>query len=251
MTFWQAFDKINDMRIDKKHWLFNTPIAHRGLWNENIPENSILAYKNAVNNGFAIEIDLFCSTDGVLFSFHDDDLFRMTGKEGKIYQKDSAFIKSLTLNGTDQKIPTFRDVLFCVNGKVPILIEIKNQPDESIVERVLDELFEYEGEYAIQSFNPLYILKVKKIAPHIIRGVLGTSEKITTISKFSNFVIKNCSLNFLIKPDFISYEKNSLKNVKKKAKNKALLAWTVVTINEQENALKLANNVIFENYLPK
>ena len=98
------------MRINDNHWLKNTPIAHRGLWGKDIKENSITAYKNAVQNGFAIEVDLYASTDGELFCFHDVSLERMTGKEGYIFDKDSAFIKSLFLKDSKEKIPTWIDV---------------------------------------------------------------------------------------------------------------------------------------------
>lgn len=237
------------MRIDKNHWLFNTPIAHRGLWGAEIIENSITAYKNAVENGFAIEIDLYSSTDGVLFSFHDLSLKRMTGAEGNITDFDSNYLNSLKLVGSQEKIPTFREVLHAVNGKVPLLIEIKNQKDELIVERVLDELFEYQGEYAIQSFNPLYINKVKKIAPFVIRGVLGTA-KADGEKWFTKVMLKRLCLNFLVKPDFVSYQHVFLPLPKRKTRNKAVLAWTVKSQEIANNLENKCDNIIFEHFIP-
>jgi glycerophosphoryl diester phosphodiesterase len=237
------------MRIDKNHWLFNTPIAHRGLWGAEIIENSITAYKNAVENGFAIEIDLYSSTDGVLFSFHDLSLKRMTGAEGNITDFDSNYLNSLKLIGSQEKIPTFREVLHAVNGKVPLLIEIKNQKDELIVERVLDELFEYQGEYAIQSFNPLYINKVKKIAPFVIRGVLGTA-KADGEKWFTKVVLKRLCLNFLVKPDFVSYQHVFLPLPKRKTRKKAVLAWTVKSQEIANNLENKCDNIIFEHFIP-
>ena len=78
------------MRLKSDSWLLTKPIAHRGLWGEDIIENSLSAYKNAVDNGYPIEIDLYSSSDGVLFSFHDQNLERMTGEKGNIYDKTSS-----------------------------------------------------------------------------------------------------------------------------------------------------------------
>lgn len=236
------------MRVNNQHWLKNVPIAHRGLWGADIIENTLSAYQNAIDFGYAIEVDVFSSTDGVLFSFHDDNLTRLTGVDAKIYEKDSAFIKSLSLCNRE-KIPTFSDLLFTVNGKVPLLIEIKNQPDKKIVERVLDELYEYQGEYAIQSFNPFYINKVKKIAPHVIRGVLGTNLK-ESKSAIKNFIIKKMPFNKFIKPDFISYNHTGLPLNSKKTKDKALLAWTITSQSQLDKIKNLCDNVIFEKFIP-
>ena len=85
------------MRISESCWLKTKPIAHRGLWGENIAENSLSAYKNAAENGLPIEIDVYLSTDGEIFSFHDAGLKRMTGVEGKIFEKSSSELKELRL----------------------------------------------------------------------------------------------------------------------------------------------------------
>ena len=238
------------MKIPDNHWLKTTPIAHRGLWGEGIAENTITAYKNAVDNGFAIEIDLWSSKDGVLYSFHDGFLKRMTGAEGHINDFESSYINTLKIVGTNEGIPTFRDVLFAVNGKAPILIEIKNQKDELIVERVLDELFEYHGEYAIQSFNPFHINKVRKIAPHIIRGVLGTS-KADGEKWFTRHVLKHLSFNFLAKPHFISMLCCDLPLPKHKTKNKAVLAWTIKNQEAYDKVKPHCDNIIFEHFIPQ
>ena len=238
------------MRIDDNHWLKTTPIAHRGLWGDEIIENSLTAYKNAVENGYALEIDLYSSKDGVLYSFHDALLKRMTGADGYIWDYDSAYLDSLRLNGSNEKIPTFREVLHAVNGKVPILIEIKNCPDKMIVERVLDELFEYQGEFAIQSFNPFYINKVRKIAPYIIRGVLGTS-KADGEPWFNRFVLKHLSLNFFIKPDFVSMRYKDLPLPKRKTRGKTVLAWTIKSKEVQLSLKNKCHNIIFEHFIPE
>jgi glycerophosphoryl diester phosphodiesterase len=239
------------MRIGNNHWLKTTPIAHRGLWNENVIENSLPAYQKAINHNYAIEIDLYLSLDGEIFCFHDKTLERMTGEKGVIFEKTATQLKKLRLLNSSHTIPTFDEVLKLVDGKVPLLIEIKNQPDKSIVNKTVQKLKHYKGEFAIQSFNPLYIKKVKKLAPEFIRGILGTNEKEPSESAFTNFIISKMPLNFLIKPDFISYNHSGLPLKESKIKNKLVIAWTVTEQALANRAYKFADNIIFENFIPK
>jgi glycerophosphoryl diester phosphodiesterase len=238
------------MRINKDCWLLTKPIAHRGLWGGEIIENSLSAYQNAIDNGFPIEIDVFASKDGELVCFHDNTLKRMTGDEGFIHDRTLEQLKSLRLNGSNCTIPTFEQVLTLCENKVPLLIEIKDQPDKNIVEKVVDRLKKYRGEFAIQSFNPIYMLKVKKLAPDFIRGILGTAEKGVHKSPLICSIVKNMSLNFIIKPDFISYRHLDLPLKKSKTKNIPVICWTV-TDKETANTVKsFAQNYIFEHFTP-
>lgn len=233
--------------------LFSKPIAHRGLWNEKITENSLTAYKNAVDKGYPIETDLYASTDGVIFCFHDKTLVRMTGADGNIFDKSSEELKSLRLNDTDQTIPTLNELLQVVDGKVPLLIEIKNQPDKTIVEKVLELLKDYKGEFAIQSFNPLYINKVRKLAPFVTRGILSTNDKedLKTEKPHVRFIIKRMALNFLIKPHFVSYYHGGFPLKKRKIKNKKVLCWTVTDKETHEKVKPHVDNIIFEHFIPE
>ena len=160
------------MRLNNSSWLFSIPIAHRGLWEGEIVENSIPAYKNAIEHGYPIEIDVHKSLDGELFVFHDDNLSRLANADSEIQYLHSKDIKALNLNNTLEKIPTLKEVLKIVDGKVPILLEIKNQKDSSIVKRVVEEIKDYKGEIAVQSFNPFYIIKLKKLAPQDRKSVV-------------------------------------------------------------------------------
>ena len=238
------------MKITKHHWLYKTKIAHRGLWNEEIPENSLPAYQNAVDNGYGIEIDVYKTKDGEIVLFHDSTLIRMTGVEGKVYEKTLKELKSLRLNGTENTIPTLKELLSTVDGKVPLLIEIKDQPDKSVVDDTVKILRDYKGDFALQSFNPLYINKVRKIAPDMIRGILGTHNS-KTFKGFKLFVLKNLPLNFLIKPQFISYKFTGLPLKKRKTKNLPVLAWTITNKMDYKNVKEYCDNIIFENFIPE
>lgn len=238
------------MRIPKDSWLFNTPIAHRGLWNEQIPENTMPAFENAINHGFAIEIDVYITTDDEIVVIHDDELSRLTGVSGKPNEKSLAELKSLRILGTDNQIPTLKELLKVVDGKVPLLIEIKPTQRMEVVDKTVEILKDYTGDFAIQSFNPKKLLRVKKLAPEFIRGVLGMPQ-LFPMKKFDLFIVKKMPLNFLIKPDFISYYHGAYPLKKCKTKNKLLLAWTITNEQIAEQALQFADNIIFENFIPK
>ncbi|MCQ2387027.1 MAG: glycerophosphodiester phosphodiesterase [Clostridia bacterium] len=242
------------MRLSKNSWLLTRPIAHRGLWGNDIIENSLTAYQKAVDFNYPIEIDLYMSSDGVLYSFHDKNLKRMTNDDRNICDISSSEIDKLRLLISDQKIPSFMEVLNLVNGKVPLLIELKDQPNgKLLVEKTLSILKDYKGEFAIQSFNPLYIKIVKDKMPNAIRGILATCDKEDLKEKkpLTRFIVKNMALNFLIKPDFISYYYKGYPLKNRKTKNKGLLAWTI-TDSETYNKVKpFINNIIFENFIPE
>lgn len=236
------------MRIDKYSTLFNTPIAHRGLWGNGVPENSLSAYKNAAEKGFPIEIDLFPTADGEIVVFHDDTLSRMTGADGKITKKTLSELKELSLMGTDEKIPTLKEVLAAVNGIVPILVEFKNQQDNSYVDKAVDILKKYKGEFAVQSFNPFILRKIKKLAPEFIRGILAAKEPDT--KKFiEKIIVKYMPFNFLCKPDFISYDYKGLPLKKRKLGTRPLIAWTVTDKETAKKIKPLCDNIIFENFI--
>ena len=107
-------------------WIVKTPIAHRGYFGEDIPENSLAAFKQAIKHKLPIELDVTALADGTPVVFHDEKLARMTGHDGFISNSSLADIANLKLQGTKEKIPTFAEVLELVDGKVPLMIEIKN-----------------------------------------------------------------------------------------------------------------------------
>ena len=145
-------------------------IAHRGLFNRlDTPENSMKAFENAIAKGYAIELDLNMSLDGHLVVFHDNSLKRMTGIKNDVNLLNLNELKKLKLLGTDNVIPTFEDVLMLVNGKVPLMIEVKrNERYKELMSKLINLLEKYDGEYVIESFDPRILYWLKKNAPSII-----------------------------------------------------------------------------------
>ena len=156
------------MRIKEDYWLLTKPIAHRGLWGENVVENSISAYKNAIDNGFAIETDVFITKDNNVVCSHDNNLFRLAKLDKNLNDITLSEVKEINLIGGG-KIPTLNELLDLNNGRVFLLIEIKNQKNKRVVDKTIEILNSYKGNYAIQSFNPFYLKRVKKLAPFVLR----------------------------------------------------------------------------------
>lgn len=237
-------------RLSPTSWVLTTPTAHRGLHNELLPENSLSSFQNAVSLGYPIELDLQMSLDGELFVFHDDNLVRMTGFDKDIRDTKAEEIKSLTLKNSTEKIPTFKEVLFLVEGKVPLLIEVKQQKRKGIEKKIIAHLKNYSGEFAIQSFDPTVLLKFKKLMPDAIRGQLCSGLK-NKLGILKNYVVKNAPLNFLTKPDFINHDVYTLPTKKHVNNNLPLICWTVRTKAEEEKAKKYSLNYVFENITPE
>ena len=231
-------------RLQKDSWLLTMPIAHRGYHNKEVAENSLDSAARAIERGYAIELDVQMSADDKLYVFHDDNVGRMTGKNADIRLIDGLMIESLKLFD-GQKIPSFSEFLEFVGGKVPLLVEIKQQKRKGIERRVLDALKGYGGEYVIQSFDPFIMLEIKKLAPDIIRGQLGTAK--SEGGALKKHVVANLSFNFLTKPDFINYDISCFPIKPSVSNGLPVLGWTVRNESDLEIAKKYCDNFVFEN----
>ena len=190
---------------------FLRPYAHRGLWGEGLPENSLGAFRAAAEAGFAIELDVQLSADGEVMVFHDYTLDRVCGRTGKICELTAAELGNIPLNGIEKEhIPTLREALVTVAGRVPLLIELKGENGNTdLVPAALKVLEGYEGLWCMESFNPLLLRAVKKHAPHVLRGLLSTNllKENKSGSKLLNFALSAHLLNFLCRPHFLAFDK--------------------------------------------
>ena len=235
-----------------------TRFAHRGLHGDGVPENSMTAFKRAIDSGYGIEIDIRLSRDGVLVIHHDPTLLRVCGIDKKVIDLDSAELKTVKLSGSNDTVPTFLELLDVIDGRVPLLIEIKSDIHErGVALQFVKEIEGYQGEFLVQSFNPLALRTVRRHRPDIPLGILSTEY--TKTDKYRGKLLyrglEKLYFNFLMRPDFIAYDQNghgvrSLKMLRKLYKT-PLLAWTVRS-EEEENAARAHgfDNVIFENYIP-
>ena len=230
--------------------------AHRGLHDGNsgdTPENSLLAFEKAAEAGFGIELDVQLSRDGTVMVFHDYTLIRMTGKDGKLCEYDAAELKELSLANTEQKIPTFTEVLSLVDGRVPLLIELKGEDfDSSLCPKVAEILKDYKGDYCIESFNPLLVRNMRKLMPDVFYGQLYTNVVRDKKKKSALNIILTCmAFNFLARPDFIAYNIEDRSSLPVWLSTKLYKAekfiWTARSREEYDKAHALGEHPIFEN----
>lgn len=233
--------------------------AHRGLHGNGVPENSMTAFKAALEHGYGIELDLHLLKDGTLAVFHDSALKRTTGAEGYIEDLTAEELSQYALEGTEETIPTFSQVLELYAGKAPMIIELKpfRKNHAALAEAVCKAMAGYKGAYCMESFDPRCLLWLKKNQPRVIRGQLAqnffkSSEKLSPVIKF---LLTNHLLNFLTQPDFLAYRfdqrKDSLSNFFcKKLWKMQCVAWTIRDPESHASAVKEGWLSIFEFFLP-
>ena len=232
--------------------------AHRGLHSDTVAENSMTAFRLAKEAGFGIELDVRLTKDGELVVFHDEKLDRVCGESGKVIDFTYDELSHLSLLGTTDTIPLFKDVLKLIDGAIPLLVEIKSAPGESgVEEKLYEEIKDYQGKYIVESFNPFTLRSFKKLMPSVPLGFLSTRYSLSEKhkGKILYSLLQKLYFNFLMRPSFIAYEKGgyaepNLIFIRKKYMP-ALIAWTVKSKDEERDAIAHGfDTVIFENYIP-
>lgn len=236
--------------------------AHRGLHGDLTgdgfaAENSLTAFKRAVENGYGIELDVQLSKDGEVVVFHDSTLDRVTNGEGRVKEKTLDELKQLTLMETEDTVPTLAEVLEVVGGKVPLLVEIKETGiNRTVAEKTAETLKKYKGPFIVESFNPLMLAAFKKLMPNVKRGFL--LDKLTENEKSRTIIhraTQRCLLNIVARPAFIAPYKNKIKlfplPLIRALFKTPTFAWTIKSKAEEEDAYRNGfTTVIFEGYLP-
>lgn len=232
-------------------FLSRSLIAHRGYYNnkKGIPENSVIAFKKAIDNNYLIELDVSLTKDKKLVVFHDDNLKRVCGVNKRV--KDLTYKELLKYNlfDTTQKVPLFSEVIKLVNGRVPILIETKFHNRYGVLEKILiNELSNYKGLYAIQSFYPLSLLWFKTNTKHIPIGLLSSNFK-NNSNSLKKLIGKTLILDLFFKTDFISYDVKGLPNnyLSLKKDKKKIVIWTIKNKKDYDLAKKYTDALICEN----
>lgn len=231
--------------------------AHRGLHGEGVPENSLAAFELACKNGYGIELDVHVTADDKLVVFHDDTLSRMCGVDEKTESKTLAELQALTLGGTGEHIPSFREVLDLVDGRVPLVVEIKgtSMKNMRVCELTAEMLDGYAGKYCIEAFNPIFVAWWKKNRGHVVRGQLSNKMKKgdSGQSPLVNFLLTNLMLSVLARPDFVAYcagNRNQLSFRLSRALGAYPVGWTIRTEKDIEDCKGAFKAIIFENVRP-
>ena len=238
---------------------FLRPYAHRGLWGEGLPENSLGAFRAAAEKGFAIELDIQLSADGVVMVFHDYTLDRVCARAGKICELTAAELGNIPLYGIENEhIPTLREVLDAVDGRVPLLIELKGESgNTALVPAALKVLDGYRGLWCMESFNPLLLRAVKKHAPKVVRGLLSTNllKEKKSGSKLLNFALSAHLFNVLCRPAFLAFDKKHPHRIGLRAGLRLFGAtpfvYTVKNEEDYKAYLKAGICPIFDGFYPQ
>ena len=239
------------------------PITHRALHDRVARriENSPAAIKAAVAAGYGIEVDLQLSLDGVPMVFHDEELDRLTNQTGPVNTRTAADLGSIRLTGSTDTIPTLAEVLALIAGRVPLLIEIKDQslvmgPTDGRLEAATAEVLkDYRGDVALMSFNPASVAHMARLAPHLPRGITTSAYD---PDDWAPMPAEMCA-HFRAIPDydatlssFISHEAADLARARVaelKAQGAKVLCWTIRSAQAEAEARRVADNVTFEGYV--
>ena len=234
--------------------------AHRGYYDneKGIPENSLPAFEAAMQEGYGCELDVQFTRDKKLIVFHDNDYLRMCGVNVNVWDMDWKDVQEFRLAGTDEKVPTFREVLDTVAGRNPLIVEIKAEGQDmkwyaELCEATAQELKNYSGDYCIESFHPGPVRWVWKNLPGVTRGLLvdGPAEPGSQIAFIKN-AISELLCDFYCRPQFIAYRYDrrnlALKIVKRLGAFSVM--WTVPNEEQQRIMEKEEDCIIFEHYHP-
>ncbi len=235
----------------------NRKFAHRGLHtpDKSIPENSLPAFDRACNHGYGIELDIQLSKDGQIVVFHDDTLDRVCGVEGRVDDYTYDELKQMKLCGTNEYIPLFSEVLACVDGRGPLIVELKDgRRNNELCQKALVMLRGYKGDYCIESFQPMIVAWFKKNAPDIFRGQLSSYAKDLNHGKVTpaTWALANMLVDCISRPQFMAYNvtmKSPLAKLVKKL-GAVSVVWTVRPANDINKITAENDAVIFEFYEP-
>lgn len=236
--------------------------AHRGLHDpaRSVPENSMAAFRRAVEHGFGAELDVHLMADGELAVVHDSDLTRVCGRQAYIEDLTAADLGEYPLMGTQETIPLFREVLALFEGRTPLVIELKVERNNAnaLTDRVMAALEGWKGSYCLESFHPGVLLRLKERYPQVLRGQLSQNflkaSEVNGLSLPVRFALTNLLTSVLTRPDFIAYNCLDRKNISLRIMKRLYgvheAAWTV---RDRETMAALEREgvpCIFEKFLP-
>ena len=240
-------------------WISSIPIAHRGLFDHGtpIPENSLLAFKNAIAQGYAIELDVHLSKDKEVVVHHDANLLRLSQDKRLLQDLSVLELKEIKLLKTQEYIPTLKEVLELVNGQVPVYVEIKQDKEEEqknrtrsylLEQRVLDVLANYLGPVALLSFDPQTLRYISQNAPKLLRGQ-NFCPQADDLER-PHFIIKDILGTLATsRPHFIVYDHMQVPGFIAKGLSyfSTMISYNVNSLEDYNLVKSIAQNIIFEN----
>ncbi len=238
--------------------------AHRGLHDKSVgvPENSLAAFRRAIEHGFPSELDVHLLADASLAVFHDSKLMRMTGREGVVESLTAAQLGEYKLDGTDESVPQFCDVLALYEGTgLPLLVELKPYGEnfDALTARTVAELDKFHVPYVMESFDPRCLLWLRANRPEIVRGQLAqdflrSPEDSSGLGAEMDRQLAEMAFNAQTQPNFVSFnfahrDAHGLQRVRD-AKSADIYYWTIRSREDMETAEAEGAQPIFEGFVP-
>ncbi len=232
--------------------------AHRGLFSKDqcVPENSLAAFRAAVEADYGVELDVQLTRDKQVVVFHDDDLKRACGIDARVDAYSYDELQTLSLFGTQERIPLFTDVLGTIGGKIPMIVELKSGGDwKALCPKTLEQLQAYKGDYCVESFHPLLVRWFYLNAPQILRGQLSEAARFSRkgLPLYQAIMMSRLFTNILTHPQFIAYR------VGPKCLSVRIcewlgamrVAWTARPTDDHAKLTRHNDAIIFEHYRPE
>lgn len=238
--------------------LWKTYYAHRGLHSEDcaVPENSMAAFRAAIEYGYGIELDLQLTADSEVIVFHDDNLFRLCGANRAVADCTWQELQQYQLCSTSERIPLFHDVLKLVAGRVPLMVELKTGRNNKLLcQRTAQLLDNYHGLFCLESFHPGIVLWFKKNRRQMIRGQLSAGyRRFQPLPRLLGHLLSSLLTNIATRPHFVAYHHedapSQLKLTLFRMLGGKLIGWTVTAAEDISYCQKYFDTFIFEFFLP-
>jgi glycerophosphoryl diester phosphodiesterase len=238
--------------------LFGPPIAHRGLWAPGgAPENSLAAFQAAAAAGYGIELDVQLSADGEAMVFHDEDLARLTGIQGRLQDRTAAELRALPLGGTSERIPTLLETLALIGHRALVLIELKTAAGAvgPLEQRVHEIIIDHAGPIAVIGFNPYSHAWFADRYPGVLRGLdsyayADAKPGLSTAQRKAYAALEHVEI---ARPHFLALGLDMLPSepaARRRAAGTPVVAWTVRDPAQWEAVREGCDNLIFEGFRP-
>lgn len=239
-------------------WIKERLIAHRGLHSidKTVPENSLTSFALCLEKDYGIECDVNVLGDGTVVVFHDKDLRRLTKRSESLMEVAYEDIKELTLYDTTEKILTLQEMTAFVNGKVPLLIELKPHGDSLLLcTKFMEIMKDYKGVYAIHSFSPWIVNWFRKNHPEVIRGqITEYFRSDTKMKRSTKYLMRSMFFNRFTKPDFVNYGIVDLPNKycdRAYKKGLCIIAYAAKSQEQLDMVKTHYDNAVFEYFIPE
>jgi glycerophosphoryl diester phosphodiesterase len=239
-------------------WLTARPIAHRGFHDagRGVIENTASAFAAAIDADYGIECDLQLSREGEAVVFHDETLDRLTTREGILANHSVPELKAMAFRAGSDRIQTLGELLGQVQGRAPLVIEIKSQWDgnERLVRRTIEVVRGYHGTFALMSFDPKVIALVRALAPELPRGIVAdqaTHSDYESLPAAERLKLRELAHLPQTEPDFISYYFRDLPQLPVanfRRTGRPVITWTIRSRQDAATALRYSDQITFEGF---